>query len=160
MFHSNFFILITILTTFEFVSSSTSCSIFPSFNCSCFQSNSNLSRKIYSHLYCQGKSLNAKTFQPPFGSDFKSQNHFHTLSIDFFLENDVEIHSNQFDSLSILFSKTNPNVQIHVFVRFHGFTRIQIDEYSFNEKTFEQRPENKHLWLYFLPMRINRSQVN
>ena len=97
------------------VNSSTSCSIFLSLNCSCFQSNADLNvslpMKIYSHLFCHGYSLDNKTFEYPFGYDFSVQNYFHTISMTFFLKNRVEIQSNQFDSLAILFSQTNSNIK-------------------------------------------------
>jgi hypothetical protein len=106
----NWNLLILMVISFSLVSSSTSCSIFPSLNCSCFQSNIDLNKssliKTYSHLYCQGKSLTDRTFQSPFGSDFNYQNHFRTVSIEFINENQFEIQSNQFDTLAMLFSET------------------------------------------------------
>jgi hypothetical protein len=145
------------------VSSSTSCSIFPSLNCSCFQSNvdlnSSLSTKTYSHLYCQGNSLTKKTFQSPFGSDFKHQNHFRTISIEISDENLIEIQSNQFDSLAMLFSKTSIDAEIDIYLRFNGFKHITFHEHSLTSTIFQRKHQNKHLWIYLIPTRSNLTEV-
>lgn len=151
------------LFIFPLVSSSTSCSIFPLLNCSCFQSNidlnSSLSRKTYSHLYCQGNSLTEKTFQSPFGSDFKYQNHFQTVSIEFSNEENFEIQSNQFDSLAMLFSQTDINTQIDIYLRFNGFNHITFHKYALTSTIFQQKHQNKRLWLHLIPARINLTEV-
>ncbi|CAF1085906.1 unnamed protein product [Adineta steineri] len=137
------------------INSSTSCSIFPLLNCSCFQSNLDLNHpspiKIYSHLHCQGNSLNKKTFQQPFGSDFKNQNHFRTISIEFFLEKKIEIQTNQFDSLSMLFSQTDAHAQIEISLRFNHFTHIKFHKQSITSNIFQRKHQNKRLWLHFIP---------
>jgi hypothetical protein len=153
--------LIALLFVFRLVNCSTSCSIFVSLNCSCYQSNfdlnSSLSRKTYSHLYCQGNSLNKKTFQSPFGLDFKSQNRFRTISIEFFIKKSIEIQSNHLNSLSILFSETNNDAQIEISIRFNGFSHITFNKQSLTSKIFNHKHLNKHLWLHFLPSAINNS---
>ncbi|CAF1460230.1 unnamed protein product [Rotaria magnacalcarata] len=160
---SNILILFPLFIHFPFAYSSTSCSIFLSLNCSCFQSNFDLNStlliKTYSHLYCQGNFLTEKTFQAPFGSDFNHQNHFRTISIEFFIENQIEIQSNQFDSLALLFSKTDHKYQINIFLRFNGFSHIIFHKYSLTSTIFQQRPQNKRLWLHFIPMRSNLTQI-
>lgn len=162
-FYFNALLFSIILLIFPLICSSTSCSIFPLMNCSCFQSNIDLNSsspiKTYSHLYCQGNSLSRKTFQSPFGFDFKYQNHFRTVSIEFFIEEHVEIQSNQFDSLAMLFSETSINDHIDLTVRFIGFKNITFHSYSLTSKIFRQKPENKRLWLYLIPMRSNLTQV-
>ena len=146
------------------VNSSASCSIFPSLNCSCFQSNIDLNSplpiKTYSHLYCQGNSLNKKTFQSPYGSDFVNQNRFQTISIEFFLKNHVEIQTNQFDSLSMLFSQTDNHALIEISIRFNGFNHITLHRQSITSNIFQKKHQNKHLWLRFIPAPLNFIQVN
>ncbi|CAF1091279.1 unnamed protein product [Rotaria sp. Silwood1] len=163
LLYSNILILLSILIIFPLVNSSTSCSIFPLLNCSCFQSNIDLNPtsiiKTYSHLYCQGNSLTEKTFQSPFGYDFKYQNHFRTVSIEFFIENHIEIQSNQFDSLSMLFSETDNNDQIDIFLRFNGFKHITFHNHSLTSRIFQKRPQNKRLWIHLIPMRSNLTQI-
>jgi hypothetical protein len=158
------FYLIILNIIYPLVNSSTSCSIFPSLNCSCFQSNldlnSSLPIKTYSHLHCHGKSLNKKTFQSPFGSDFIHQNRFRTISIEFFLENHVEIQPNQFDPLSILFIQTNTDALIEIFIRFNGFNHITLNKQSFTSNMFQRKHQNKHLSLHFIPSTLNYIQVN
>ena len=145
------------------VYSSTSCSIFPSLNCSCFQSNvdlnSTLPIKTYSHLYCQGKSLTEKTFQSPFGSDFKHQNRFRTVSIEFSTENRIDIQSNQFDSLAMLFSETDITAQIDIYLRFNGFTHITFAKNSLTSTIFQSKHQNRRVWLHLIPVRSNLTQV-
>jgi hypothetical protein len=159
LFYSNILFIILPL-----VYSSTSCSIFPSLDCSCFQSNidlnSTLPIKTYSHLYCHGNSLTEKTFQSPFGSDFKHQNHFRTVSIEFFIENRTEIQSNQFDSLAMLFSDTNIDAQIDIFLRFNGFNHITFHKHSLTSAIFQRKHHNKRLFLHLIPVRSNLTQVN
>jgi hypothetical protein len=124
-------------------------------NCSCYQSNSDLNLslpiKSYSHLYCEGNILNKKTFQSPFGFDFKTQNRFRTISIEFFLKNNVEIQSNHFDSLSLLFSQTNIDEQIEISIRFNNFNHIIFNKQSFTSNIFQDKHQNKHLSLHFIP---------
>jgi len=162
-FYSNLLILIPILIISPLVYSSTSCSIFPSLNCSCFQSdgdlNSSLSKKTYSHLYCQGNVLTEKTFQSPFGSDFKYQNHFRTVSMEFSNENHIEIRSNQFDPLAMLFSETNIDSKIDIYLRFHGFNHITFHKHSLTSTIFQRKHQNKHLWIHLIPARSNLTQV-
>ncbi|UJR23995.1 hypothetical protein I4U23_026961 [Adineta vaga] len=145
------------------VSSSTNCSIFLSLNCSCFQSNIDLNYSLpirtYSHLVCQGNSLNEKTFQAPFGSDFSLQNSFRTVSLEFTNENHLEIYSNQFDSLAILFSQTNSDVEIEIFLRFNGFSQITFHEYSLTSRIFQEKHENKRLWIHLIPGRKNLTDL-
>jgi len=159
MFHLFILLLISRL-----INRSTSCSIFPSLNCSCFQSNFDLSLplpiKSYSHLYCQGNSLNKRTFQSPFGLDFKYQNRFRTISIEFFVKNSIEIETNQFDSLSMLFSQTDNNAQIEISIRFSGFTHIKFHNQSLTSNIFQRKHQNKRLSLHFLPTTSNSIQVN
>jgi len=159
----NLIIFIPFLIIFPLVYSSTSCSIFPSLNCSCFQSNidlnSSLSRKTYSHLYCQGSSLNEKTFHSPFGSDFKHQNHFRTVSIEFSNKNNIEIQSNQFDSLAMLFSETPIDAQIDIYLRFNGFTHITFHKHSLTSSIFQRKHQNKRLWIHLIPSRSNLTEV-
>ena len=161
--NSNLLILIPILINLSLVSTSTSCSIFPSLNCSCFQSNIDLntssSRKIYSHLYCQGNSLTEKTFQSPFGSDFKYQNNFRTISLEFTNDDLIEIHSNQFDPLAMLFSETNFNAQIEIYLRFIGFRHIVFDKQSLTSTIFQRKHQNKRLWIHLIPARNNFTEV-
>jgi hypothetical protein len=149
---------------YSLVNCSTSCSIFLSLNCSCFQSNFDLNLslpiKTYSHLYCQGNILNKKIFQPPFGFDFKNQNRFRTISFEFFLKNDVEIHSNHFDSLSLLFSQTDKDAKIEISIRFNGFNHITFYKQSLTSNIFHQKHHNKHLSLHFIPKTFNYIQVN
>ncbi|CAF2441927.1 unnamed protein product [Rotaria sp. Silwood2] len=163
LFYSNILVLLSILIIFPLVYSSTSCSIFPLLNCSCFQSNVDLNSilliKTYSHLYCQGNSLTEKTFQSPFGVDFKDQNHFRTVSIEIFTEDRLEIQSNQFDSLSMLFSETNDNDKIDIFLRFNGFKHITFHNHSLTSTIFQQRPQNKRLWINLIPMINNLTQI-
>ncbi|CAF1293318.1 unnamed protein product [Adineta steineri] len=157
------FILLILLIRFSLVYSSTTCSIFPSLNCSCFQSNIDLNvtltTKIYSHLYCQGNSLNKTTFQYPFGSDFKHQSRFRTISIEIFNKNHVEIHSHQFDSLAMLFSQTNPDIQVNISLRFDGFSQITFHEYSLTSAMFQQKHQNKNLRIDFIPSTYNLTQM-
>ena len=146
------------------IKSSTTCSIFPSLNCSCFQSDSDLRVplpiKTYSHLHCKGNSLNKKTFQSPYGSDFKYQNRFQTISIEFFLKNQIEILTNQFDSLSMLFSQTEIDAQIEISIRLNGFTHIKLNKQSLTSNIFQRKHQNKRLSLHFLPTTSNSIQVN
>jgi hypothetical protein len=162
-YYSNILIFVPLLMIFPLVSSSTSCSIFVSLNCSCFQSNVDLNTslpiKTYSHLYCQGTSLTERTFQSPFGVDFKHQNHFRTVSIEFSIENRVEIRSNQFDSLAMLFSETNVNVPIDINLRFNGFTHITFAQESLTSTIFQRKHQTKRLWLNLIPIRSNLTQV-
>lgn len=138
--------------------------MFPSLNCSCFQSNNdlniNISKPIYSHLYCQGKSLTEKTFQFPFGSDFKYQNNFRTVSIEFSDEDIFEIHSKQFDPLAMLFSETDINAQIDIHLRFNGFNHITFHKYALTSTIFQKKHQHKRLWIHLIPTRNNLSQVN
>ncbi len=149
--------------SFPLVSSSTLCSIFPSLNCSCFQSNIDLntssSIKTYSHLYCQGKFLTDKTFQSLFGLDFKYQNHFRTISIEFINENRFEIQSNQFDTLAMLFSETDFDVPIDIYLRFIGFDHITFQERSLTSNMFQRKHQNRRLWIHLIPARSNLTQV-
>jgi len=159
----NLIILILFLIIFPLVYCSTSCSIFPSLNCSCFQSNidlnSSLSRKTYSHLYCHGSLLNEKTFYSPFGSDFKYQNHFRTVSIEFSNENNIEIQSNQFDSLAMLFSETNIDAEIDIYLRFNRFRHITFHKHSLTSSIFQRKHQNKRLWIHLIPVRSNLTEV-
>lgn len=156
-------ILFSILKFCPFIYSSTSCSIFPLLNCSCFQSSTDLNSdsliKTYSHLYCQGNSLTEQIFQPPFGPDFSYQKHFRTVSIEFFSANRIEIQENQFDSLALLFSETNNNDQVNVILRFDGFSHITFHKNSLTSKIFQEKPQNKHLSIYLIPSRNNQTQV-
>jgi hypothetical protein len=115
--------------------------------------------KTYSHLYCQGNSLNEKTFQSPFGSDFKYQNHFRTVSIEFTNENHLEIQSNQFDTLAMLFSETNFDVPIDIYLRFIGFDHIAFQNRSLTSTIFQQKHQNRRLWIHLIPARSNLTQV-
>ncbi len=164
LFYSNTLILIPIFLIFPLVYSSTTCSIFPSLNCSCFQSNidlnSTLPIKIYSHLYCQGNSLNEKTFRSPFGVDFKHQNHFRTVTMEFFNKNSIEIQSNHFDPLAMLSSETNHDSQIDIFLRFNGFNHITFEERSLTSAMFQKKHQNTRLWINLIPARNNLTQVN
>jgi hypothetical protein len=148
---------------FSLVNCSTYCSIYLSLNCSCFQSNFDLNLslpiKTYSHLYCHGNILNKNTFQSPFGFDFKNQNRFRTISIEFFLKNDIEIYSNQFNSLSLLFSQTNNDAQIEISIRFNGFNHITFHQQSLTSNIFQQKHQNKRLSLHFIPKTLNYTQV-
>jgi hypothetical protein len=161
--NSNLLIFLAILILLPLVSSSTSCSIFPSLNCSCFQSNVDLnsssSIKTYSHLYCHGNSLTKKTFQSPFGFDFKHQTHFRTVSIELNNENRIEIQSNQFDSLAMLFSETNIDAQIDIYLRFNGFNHITFHKHSLTSTIFQRKHQNKRLWLHLIPARSNLTEV-
>jgi hypothetical protein len=151
------------LINLPLVFSSTSCSIFPSLNCSCFQSNIDLntssSIKTYSHLYCQGNSLTEKTFRSPFGKDFKHQNHFRTVSIEFTHENRIEIQSNHFDPLAMLFSETDFDVPIDIHLRFVGFDHIAFQEHSLTSTIFQRKHQNRRLWIHLIPARSNLTQV-
>ncbi len=142
----------------------TSCSIFLSLNCSCFQSDFDLSIsspiKVYSHLYCQGNLLNKKTFQSPFGFDFKNQNRFRTISIEFSHQNQYEIHSNQFDSLALLFSQTHDHAKIEISIRFKDFNKIIFHKQSLTSNIFQPKHHQKHLTLHFIPKTLNYIQVN
>ncbi len=162
-YNSNLLIFLSIFLIFPLISPSTCCSIFASLNCSCFQSNVDLnsssSMKTYSHLYCQGNSLTKKTFQSPFGSDFKHQTHFRTVSIELNNENRIEIQSNQFDSLAMLFSETNIDAQIDIYLRFNGFNHITFHKHSLTSTIFQRKHQNKRLWLHLIPARINLTEV-
>lgn len=163
-FNSIIFNSLILIAIYPLVHSSTSCSIFLSLNCSCFQSNFDLDLslkiKSYSHLYCQGDSINKRTFQPPFGSDFKNQNRFRTISIEFVLKDQVVIYSNQFDSLSLLFLQTNNDANIELSIRFIGFTHIIFNKYSITSNMFQTKHYKKRLSLHFVPTISNYSQVN
>ncbi|CAF1268149.1 unnamed protein product [Rotaria sp. Silwood1] len=154
--------ILNIIVLLIIINSVTSCSIFLSLNCSCFESNIDLNIslpiKIYSHLYCHGNSLTKDTFQSPFGFDFQNQNHFRTISIEFFLKNQVEIYSYQFDSLSKLFSQTNNDAKIELSIRFNHFTHITFKKYSLTSKIFNEKHHKKHLWLHFIPTTSNYIQ--
>ena len=119
LFDSIILNMIILTIVYPLSTSSTPCSIFLTLNCSCFQSNIDLNQAqsvtMYSHLYCQGHSLNNETFQLPFGSNFNYQNRFRTVSIEFFLENQVIIQSNQFDILSKLVLLTSTNLKVNFF---------------------------------------------
>jgi hypothetical protein len=120
----------------------------------------NSSIKIYSHLYCQGKFLTKKTFQYPFGSDFKYQNHFRTISIEFINDNQIEIQSNQFDTLAMLFSETNFDIPIDIYLRFIGFNHIAFQERSLTSNIFQRKHQNRRLWIHLIPTRSNLTQVS
>jgi hypothetical protein len=139
------------------------CSIYPLLNCSCYQSDNDLysssSIKTYSHLYCQGKLLSKKTFQSPFGLDFQHQNRFRTISIEFLVENEVEISRNQFDSLALLFSRTNDHEQIEISIRLNGFSHIRLNEKSVTSNIFRQNHQNRHLTLHLIPKLSKYIQV-
>ncbi|CAF0840890.1 unnamed protein product [Adineta ricciae] len=153
--NSIIFNIIVLFLLCSSVKSSTSCSIFPSLNCSCFQSNldltSTLPIKTYSHLYCQGTSLDQNTFQSPFGLDFKHQNRFRTVSIQFFLKQKVEIITNQFDALAMLFSLTESSAQIEVTLHFNGFQRIKFHPQAITSNIFQRKHQNTRLKLHFIP---------
>jgi hypothetical protein len=104
--------------------------------------------------------LNKKTFQSPFGFDFKNQNRFRTISIEFSHQNQIEIHSNQFDSLALLFSQTPFDAKIEISIRFSHFNKIIFNEKSFTSNIFQKKHQQKHLSLHFLPKTINLIQVN
>ncbi|CAF1209821.1 unnamed protein product [Rotaria sordida] len=163
LFNSIILNLIILKIIYPLVNSTTSCSVFLSLNCSCFQSNIDLNLSlpttIYSHLYCQGYSLNKNTFQSPFGYHYYYQNRFRTISLEFFLKNKVEIHSNQFDSLSTLFSQTDNDAEIELSIRFNGFTHITFNKYSLTSKTFHQKHYRKNLRLHFIPITPNYIQM-
>lgn len=146
------------------MTNATPCSIFLSLNCSCFQSNFDLNLflpiKSYSHLYCKGNYLTRETFQSPVGLNFLNQTRFRTISIEFFLKNQVEIHSNQFDSLSNLFYDTNSDAEIELSIRFHGFSNIIFNKYSFTSKIFQEKHYKKRLCLHFIPMNSYDFEVN
>ena len=140
------------------------CSIYRSLNCSCYQSDNDLLNnspiKIYSHLYCQGKSLNEKTFQSPFGSDFYQQNRFRTISLEFFLNDEqVEIDRNQFNSLALLTSQSESNVQIEISIRLNGFRQIIFKEESINSQMFHHKHHKKHFSLHLTPTTLHHIQV-
>lgn len=140
------------------------CSIYRSLNCSCFQSDNDLLNnspiKTYSHLHCQGISLNKKTFQSPFGSDFYKQNRFRTISLEFFLnDEEVEIGRNQFNSLSLLTSQTEATVQIEISIRLNGFRRILFKEESINSHMFHHKHQRKHFSLHLTPKALHHIQV-
>ncbi|CAF3927507.1 unnamed protein product [Rotaria magnacalcarata] len=162
IFNSIILNVIALVVIYPIKNSATSCSIFLSLNCSCFQSNFDLNftlpLKTYSHLYCQGNSLNEKTFKSPFGFDFQNQR-FRTISIEFFLKNQVEIRSNHFDSLSILYSQTNDDADIELSIRFIGFTHITFNKYSISSNIFQRKHYKKHLWLHFIPITTNNTEI-
>ena len=143
----------------QFVCFGNSCSIFPSLNCSCFQSNLD-STSTYSHLYCQGNLLTDKTFQSPYGSDFRRENYFRTISIEIRHENHLEIRSNHFDSLAMLFSGTNLHVPIDVSLRFIGFETITFHEKSLTSSIFQRKHQTKRLHIYLIPKQKNLTEVN
>ncbi|KAG0421875.1 hypothetical protein DMUE_6259, partial [Dictyocoela muelleri] len=120
------------LIQLSLVNCSTSCSIFVSLNCSCFQSESDLHSSLpnptYSHLYCQANLARKSRFTFILGSDLQYQNRFRTVSIELFAEDQLEIQSNQFDNLSLLFSRTNVDAQIEISIRFTGFTQLIFSE--------------------------------
>ncbi|UJR24785.1 hypothetical protein I4U23_006160 [Adineta vaga] len=155
--------IILLILLYPLVKSSTTCSIFPSLNCSCFQSNydltSTLPIKIYSHLYCKGNILTKNTFQSPFGSDYKHQNRFRTISIEFLHEKQIEIHTNQFDSLAMLFSLTEKTAQIELSLRFNNFTYIKFNKQAITSNIFQKKHQNIRLWLYFQPT-TDSNQIN
>lgn len=159
----NINIIYSIIIINLLINNSRCCSIFLSLNCSCYQSNIDLESllpiKTYSHLYCQGNSLNKKTFQSPFGLDFSNQNRFRTISIEFDFKKSVEIHSNQFNSLSLLFSQTNKDAKIEISIRFINFTKILLNKQSLTSKIFQEKHQNRHLSLHFIPQIINYIQV-
>lgn len=146
-----------LLISFSLIWSCQCCSIFPSLNCSCFQSNSTI--EIYSHLYCQGHSLTRDTFQSPFGSDYLHQNQFRTVSIEFSNNSELEIHSNQFDSLSMLFSKTHSQYPIELSLRFTEFDHISFASNSLTSKIFQENHPDRRLSLHLIPRRKNLTQV-
>ena len=152
---SNFILLIFMVSCLWVNSSSTSCSIFPSLNCSCFQSDADLHVslpiKTYSHLHCQGNALTKKTFQSPFGVDFKYQNRFRTISLEFSIDKRLEIQTNQFNSLAMLSSQTDPQAQIEISLRFYGFTHFKFHPQSLTSTIFQSKHQNKRLWLHFIP---------
>ena len=156
--------IITLMIIIRLANCSTSCSIFPSLNCSCFQSDSDLILslpiKTYSHLHCHGSSFNKKTFQPPYGFDFQIQNRFRTVSIEFSPKKQVEIPTNQFNPLSMLFTETDDNAQIEISIRFNGFSQIKFNKQSFTSNMFHRKHQNKHLWLRLIPTISNYNQVN
>ncbi|CAF1236925.1 unnamed protein product [Adineta ricciae] len=143
---------------FPLVSASTNCSIFPLLNCSCFRSSIDLPTATYSHLVCQGNSLNEQTFREPFGEDFVHQNQFRTISLEFLTDEHVEIQSNQFDPLAKLFSRTNSAAQIEIFLRFNGFSQITFHEYSLTSNIFQEKHVNQHLDIHLIPGRINSTE--
>lgn len=153
------FLIVFILIVYETLveTSSTSCLISSSLNCSCFHSNSDLSlslslsKTIYSHLYCQANSLNEKTFANAFQQEFFDQNYFETISLEFSLTNQIEIHRNQFQSLANLTSKTNRNSPIEITIRFVGFTELSFGSHSLTSTMFNGKHANRSLSLYFIP---------
>ena len=133
------------------------CLIFPLLNCSCYQSNSSMG--IYSHLYCRGNSLVEKSVQPVFGSDVEQLNQFRTISMDFSNGNEMKIHPNQFDSLSMLFSQTDSSIPIEISLRFTEFNRIQFSTNSITSKIFHEKHHQRRLSIYLIPNRKNFTQV-
>ena len=154
---------VLMIISFSLISSCQCCSIYPSLNCSCFQSNSDINTsstiQIYSHLYCQGDSLTEKTFQSPFGSDFSHQHQFRTVSIEFSNMSEIKIHSNQFDSLSMLFSQINSEFPIDLSLRFNEFDHISFSSNSLTSKIFPENHPNPRLSLHLIPRRKNLTQV-
>ena len=135
---------------------STSCSIFVSLNCSCFQSNTPdielLSNPTYSHLYCQGETLSKEPLQWALASDRSKYNRFRTISIELAIEDHLHVSPNQFDSLAFLFAATDPGSQIEISLRFTRFTRLTFERESLTSRMFPTDHRNKRLWLTFVPL--------
>lgn len=157
-------IVVIVVSLSSLPTRSTCCSIFPTLNCSCFQSESDLDAslpiKTYSHLHCKGEALSVRTFQAPFGKDFPHQNRFRTISIEFALRDQVEIHSNQFDALSTLFSLTESSAQIELSIRFTGFTHIKFHTHALTSRTFHKKHHRTRLWLHFFPTVLTPTGFN
>ena len=149
---------------FILIHRSIGCSIFSSLNCSCFQSADDLNdstrnKTLYSHLYCQGEHLNATSFEYSSNFDRDYSKTFRTISIEFSIDDQIEILSNQFDPLGKLVVDRNPVDSIEIFLRFRQFHRIKFHSHSITSNIFGEKHSRKFLSLDFIPTRDDRKQV-
>ena len=156
---------LSIIIVYFLIDGSLCCSIFSGLNCSCFQSisDSNVSisdKIIYSYLYCQGKQLNETTLEYSSQFDHQSEKRFRTVSIEFLIEDDIEIRSNYFDPLGELFVERDVNDPIEISLRFNGFHRIQFHNQSITSVMFGKKHQKKYLSMYLIPSRQNLTEVN
>lgn len=146
-----------IVVLFSLILTCQGCVVFPSMNCSCYQSN--VSMEFYSHLYCRVNSLMEKSLQLTNQSNVEQLNRFRTISLEFSDEDHMEIHSNQFDGLAMLFSQTDSSIPIDISLRFTEFNRIQFSTNSLTSKIFPPNHLQRRLAIYLIPKRKNFTQV-
>lgn len=148
--------LLLMINWFPSLHCSTSCSIFVSLNCSCFQSNTPdtelLVSLTYSHLYCQGETLSKEPLQWALGVDRSEYNRFRTISIELTIEDHLEVSTNQFDGLAFLFSATELDIQVEISLRFTRFTRLTFEKESLTSRMFHTDHRNRRLSLTFVPL--------